>query len=153
MPTAVTFDKIPWELRRFLSDSGGVVTRLPKAALHPRVHVRLTLWKMMTVVAILAVALSVVDQLRRRRESFRLRAEEYRHRVSVAIMDEQEARVKNRFNHNPRTTASYYQLVEHYEALQVKYEQAAARPWSFLMPDPPEPVWPQGVPRVRVDHQ
>jgi hypothetical protein len=101
----------------------------------------------MAAVAALALVLAVADQLRRRRESFQQRAEVCRQKVSDAYMDEQSARTTNRFDFDPRTTAAYYQLVEHYDALRVKYERAVTRPWWFVGPDPPEPVWLKGVRR------
>ncbi len=107
---------------------------------------RFTVGRLMAAVAVLALVLAVADQLRRRRESFQQRAEVCRRRVSTAYFDEQAARGAF-FGYDPRTTAAYYQLVEHYDALRVKYEQAAARPWWFVEPDPPEPVWPRGVRR------
>jgi hypothetical protein len=107
--------------------------------------VRFTVQRLMAAVTVLALVLAVADQLRRRRESFQQRAEVCRQKVSDAYMDEQSARTTNRFNYDPRTTAAYSQLVEHYDALRVKSERAAARPWWFVGPDPPEPVWPRGV--------
>jgi hypothetical protein len=101
--------------------------------------------RLMAAVTVLALVLAVADQLRRRRESFQQRAEVCRQKVSDAYMAEQAARTINRFDYDPRTTAAYYQLVEHYDALRVKYERAAARPWWFMGPDPPEPVWPRGL--------
>jgi hypothetical protein len=109
--------------------------------------VRFTVLPLMAAVMVLALVLAVADQLRRRRESFQLRAQVCRQKVSAAYLDEQSARTTNRFDYDPRTTAAYYQLVEHYDALRVKYERAAARPWEFVGPDPPEPVWPRGVPQ------
>jgi hypothetical protein len=94
---------------------------------------------MMAAVALLAFLLAAVDQLRRRRESFRLRAEVCRRAVSAAYLDEQAARGALRVGHDPRTTAAYFRRVEHYDALRVKYERAAARPWLPVEPDPPEP--------------
>ena len=114
-------------------------------------RVRFTVRRMMVAVAVMAVVLTATVQLRQRRESFEQRAEECRRKVSAVYMDEQSARVGNRFNYDPRTTAAYYQLVEHYDALRLKYEQAAARPWWFVGPDLPEPVWPKGVPRLSSD--
>jgi hypothetical protein len=99
----------------------------------------------MAAVTLLALVLAVADQLRRRRELFQHRAEVCRQKVSDVYMDEQSARTTNRFDYEPRTSAAYFQLVEHYDALRVKYERAAARPWWFVDPDPPEPVWPRGV--------
>jgi hypothetical protein len=108
-------------------------------------RVRFTVRRLMAAVAVLALALAVADQLRRRRESFQQRAAVCRRKVSAAYIDEQAARGAFQFDYDPRRTAAYYQLVEHYDALRVKYEQAAARPWWFVEPDPPEPVWPKGV--------
>lgn len=102
---------------------------------------------MMATMAVVAVVLAVADQLRRRRESFQLRAEAYRRKASAVYLEEQAARTTARFNHDPQTTAAYFRLVEHYDALRAKYERAAARPWWLVGPDPPEPVWPKGVPR------
>jgi hypothetical protein len=96
----------------------------------------------------MAMVSGAADQLRRRRESFALRAEEWSRKVGAAYMDEQSARVGNHFNFDPRTTTAYYQLVKHYTAMREKYEQAAARPWSVVGPDLPEPDWPKGVPRL-----
>jgi hypothetical protein len=113
-------------------------------------RVRFTVQRITVAVAVLALALTAADQLRRRRDSFKHLAEECRRKVSAAYMDEQVARAGNRFNHDPRTTAAYYQLVEHYSALHEKYEQAAQRPWFFVDNDVPEPIWPAGVPRLLV---
>lgn len=108
-------------------------------------HSKFTVRRLMAAVTVLALVLALADQLRRRRESFQQRAEVCRQKVGDAYMEEQSARTTNRFDYDPRTTAAYYQLVEHYDALRVKYERAAARPWWFVGPDPPEPVWPRGV--------
>jgi hypothetical protein len=108
-------------------------------------RVRFTVRQLMAAVTVLALVLAVVDQLRRRRESFQQRAKVCRQKVCDAYMDEQSARTTNRFDYDPRTTAAYYQLIEYYGALRVKYERAAAHPWWFVGPDPPEPVWPRGV--------
>jgi hypothetical protein len=110
-------------------------------------RVQFTVRRLMAAMAVLALVLAVADQLRRRRESFQQRAEACRQKVSAAYMGEQAARITNRFDHDPRTTAAYYQLVEYYDALRVKYKQAATGPWWFVGPDPPEPVWPKGVPQ------
>ena len=115
-----------------------------------RTRVRFTMRSMVVAVAVMAVVLTAANQLRRRRESFKRRAEECMRKVSASYNAEQAARVGNRFNHDPRTTAAYYQLVEHYDAMQKKYEQAAARPWLPVGPDLPEPDWPKGVPRGSV---
>jgi hypothetical protein len=95
----------------------------------------------------MAVVMGTFEGLRRRRQSFRRRAMECGQRVSAAIIDEQSARISNRFNHDVRTGMAYNQLIEHYDALRVKYEQAAARPWWIVSPDLPEPDWPNDVPR------
>jgi hypothetical protein len=94
----------------------------------PRPADSFTVRRMMAAVAVMAVLLTATDRLRRRRESFEQRARECARRVSSAYQDEQAARVGNRFHVDPRTTTAYYQLVEHFDALRVKYEQAAARP-------------------------
>jgi hypothetical protein len=106
---------------------------------------RFTVRRLMAIMAMMALVLAFADQSRRRRESFQQRAEFCRRKVSAAYNEEQSARTTNRFDHDPRTTAAYSQVVDHYDALRVKYEQAAARPWWFVGPDPPEPVWPKGV--------
>jgi hypothetical protein len=110
-------------------------------------RLRFTVQLMMAVVALVAMALTVDDQFRRRRESFKQRALECMRSVSAAYEAEQAARFGNRFNHDPRTTAAYYVLAEHYSAMQKKYEQATTRPWLFVGTDLPEPDWPEGVPR------
>ena len=115
------------------------IMRLPR--------VRFTVRQIMVVLAVMALLLAAADHLRRRRQSFKQRAEECRRKVAAAIMDEQSARVGNRFNYDPRTTTAYYQLVDHYSAMQKKYEQATARPWLFVEPDLQEPEWPNNVPR------
>ena len=61
-------------------------------------RVRFTVRMMMAAVAVMAVVLTAADQLRQRRESFEQRAKECMRKVSTAIMDEQSARVSNRFN-------------------------------------------------------
>jgi len=104
----------------------------------------------MVAVAILAMVMGTVEGLRRRRESFERRAKMFARKVSDAYMDEQNYRMSHRgsrFGYDPRTTQAYYQLVEHYSALQENYEKAVARPWLLVAPDPPEPAWPKDVPR------
>ena len=49
--------------------------------------------------------------------------------------------------YDPRTDEAYFRLAEHFEALQVKYEQVAGCPWRFVSPDRPEPDWPKDVAR------
>jgi hypothetical protein len=113
-------------------------------------RVRFTTRGLMVAVAILAVVLGTVLGLRRRRESFERRAEMFARKAGDEIAAEQSYRLTRRgseFGYDARTTAAHYQLVEHYWALQKKYDQAAARPWLFIVPDPPEPAWPKGVPR------
>jgi hypothetical protein len=120
----------------------------------PLPRVRFTVRRMMVALVVMAVALGTVEGLRRRRESFQRRARMFAHKVSAEIMAEQNYRTSRRSNrrgsafyYDGRTTAAYYQLVEHYDALRVKYEQAAARPWWFVGRDRPEPDWPKDVPR------
>jgi hypothetical protein len=38
-----------------------------------------------------------------------------------------------------RRMEEHYRLMDHYEALKLKYERAARRPWLPVEPDPPEP--------------
>ena len=120
----------------------------------PPPRVRFTMRQTMVIVAALAVVVGTVEGLRRRRESFDRRAKMFAQKVGAAIMDEQSYRLSHRenrrespFYYDNRTTVAYDQLVEHYDALRVKYEQAADRPWLFVAPDPPEPTWPKGVQR------
>jgi hypothetical protein len=100
----------------------------------------------MIAVAVFAVVAGTVEGLRRRRESFRHRAEVCRRNVSAAIMDEQAYRLSRRrnrrdspFYYDNRISVEYDRLVEHYDALRVKYERAARRPWLPVPPDPPPP--------------
>jgi hypothetical protein len=120
----------------------------------PLPRVRFTIGRIMVFVAVMAVVAGTVEGLRRRREAFERRAKMFARKVSAEIMAEQAYRTSRRSNrrgsafyYDGRTTVAYYQLVEHYDALRVKYEQAAARPWWFIGPDLPEPAWPEGVPR------
>ena len=120
----------------------------------PLPRVRFTVRRMMVAMVVMAVVMGAVEGLRRRRESFQRRAEMFAQKVSAAILDEQDYRTSRRGNrrgspnyYDNRTTVAYDQLVEHYDALRVKYEQAADRPWWFVAPDPPEPTWPNGVQR------
>jgi hypothetical protein len=104
----------------------------------------------MIAVAILAVTAGTIEGLRRRRESCERRARMFARKASAEIMAEQAYRVSRRgsqFDYDPWTTAAHFQLVEYYSALREKYDQAAARPWLLVAPDPPEPAWPPGVPR------
>jgi hypothetical protein len=114
------------------------------------IRVRFTIRRLMVAVAILAMVLGTVEGLRRRRESFERRAGMFAQKVSDEIMAEQNYRTARRgstFGYDGRTTKAHYELVEHYDALRVKYEQAAARAWLVVAPDPPEPAWPKDVPR------
>jgi hypothetical protein len=70
--------------------------------------VRFTVQPFMAAVTVLALVLAVADQLRRRRESFKQRADVCPQKASDAYMDEQSARTTNRSNYDPRTTAAYY---------------------------------------------
>jgi hypothetical protein len=104
----------------------------------------------MVAVAILAVVLGTVEGMRRRRESFERRARVFAQRARDEIRDEQNYRLTRRgseFGYDARTTTAHYELVEHHFDLQAKYDQAAARPWLLIAPDPPEPAWPKDVPR------
>ena len=99
----------------------------------PPLRVRFTMRQMMVIVAALAVVVGTVEGLRRRRESFDRRAKMFRQKVSAAIMDEQSYRLSHRknrrdspFYYDNRTSVAYDQLVEHYDAMRAKYEQAAA---------------------------
>jgi hypothetical protein len=120
----------------------------------PLPRVRFTVRRMMVAVAVIALVMGTVEGLRRRRESFQRRAKMFAQKVSVAIMDEQIYRMNRRSNrpgsmfyYDNRTSVAYDQLVEHYDTLRLKYEQATARPWLFVAPDPQEPTWPKGVQR------
>jgi hypothetical protein len=58
--------------------------------------------------------------------------------LAAVIMAEQNYRMSrrgSRFGYDPRVTTACYQLVEHYSAMQEKYERAAARPWLLVGPD------------------
>jgi hypothetical protein len=113
----------------------------------PRPRVRFTMRRMMVAVAVMAVAMGTVEGLRRRRASFQRRALECGEKTSAVAWAMQLARFNNRWTDDQRTDTAYDQLYDHYEALRVKYEQAAAHPWWFVGPDLPEPLWPTGVPR------
>jgi hypothetical protein len=120
----------------------------------PLPRVRFTMRQMMVIIAALAVVVATIEGLRRRRESFDRRAKMFAQKVGAAIMDEQRYRLSHRTNrrdspfyYDNRTSVAYDQLVEHYDAMRVKYEQAAARPWLFVEPDLLEPDWPMGVPK------
>jgi hypothetical protein len=110
-------------------------------------RVRFTVRWLMAAVAVVALILAVAEQLRRRRESFQQRAEVYRQKTSDALMAAQITRSGNLFVWDPRTSPAYEELADHYDALRVKYEQAAAHPWRFVTPELPEPAWPKGVPK------
>jgi hypothetical protein len=113
----------------------------------PRPRVRFTMRRMMVAVAVTAVAMGTVEGLRRRRASFQRRALECRQKASDVAWAMQLARFNNRWSYDQRTDTAYDRLYDHYDALRVKYEQAAAHPWWFVGLDPPEPVWPRDVPR------
>ncbi|MGO9917321.1 MAG: hypothetical protein ACLQIB_21805 [Isosphaeraceae bacterium] len=113
----------------------------------PRLCVRFTMRRMMAAVAVMAVAMGTVEGLRRRRASFLRRASECSQKAGYAGMAKQVAWFNNRWAYDQRADTAYDHLGEHYNALRVKYEQAAAHPWWFVGPDPPEPVWPTDVPR------
>jgi hypothetical protein len=112
-----------------------------------RLRGRLTVRRILVALAVVAVLMSLVQAMRRRSDFFEQRARTFAGKVGAAYMDEQNYRTsRGVFGlYDPRTTAAYYQLVEHYDALRLKYERAAARPWWFVSPDPPEPLWPKGV--------
>jgi hypothetical protein len=117
-------------------------------------RVRFTMRWIMFVVAVIAMVMGTVAGLQRRRESFERRAKMFAQNLGAAIMDEQAYRTSRRSNrpgspfyYDNRTTVAYYQLVEHYDALRVKYERAALHLWWFVATDPPEPLWPKGVSR------
>lgn len=99
---------------------------------------RFRLRTLMLAVAIVAVALAA-DVCYRRHAAFGLRAEQCRRGASAAYMSEQAARLRNRFDHDPRTTAAFFQRAEYYEALGAKYQRAARYPWLPVAPDPPPP--------------
>jgi len=102
---------------------------------------------MMVAVVVMAVVMGTVEGLRCRRESFQRRAKECSQKANAVAWTWQMARVNNRWSYDQRTDAAYDQLADHYDALRVKYEQAAARPWWFVGPDLPEPDWPKDVSR------
>jgi hypothetical protein len=107
---------------------------------------RFTVQLLMAAVTIAALILAGADQLRRRRESFQQRAEVYRRKAGGEFMVAQITRSGNLFVWDPRTSPAHEELGDHYDALRVKYEQAAAHPWRLVTPDLPEPAWPEGVP-------
>jgi uncharacterized protein HemX len=120
----------------------------------PPPRMRFTMRQMIVIVAALALAIGTVERLRRRAESFDRRAKMFAQKVSAAIMEEQSYRLSHRTNrrdspfyYDNRTSVAYDHLVEHYDAMRRKYEQAAARPWLFVEPDIREPDWPNGVPK------
>ena len=110
-------------------------------------RVRFTIRRLMAAVAVLALVLAVADQLRRRRESFQRSADVYRRKTGDAFMAAQITRSGNLFVWDRRTSPAHEALADHYDALRVKYERAAAHPWRPVTPDPPEPAWPEGVPK------
>ena len=110
-------------------------------------RLRFTVRRMMVAIVVLAVAMAIVAGLQRRRALFQRRAAEYRQKVSDTLWKAQCVRVNNRWTFDPRTDAAYFELAEHFVAMQVKYEQAAARPWRVVSPDRPEPDWPKDVAR------
>jgi hypothetical protein len=118
------------------------------------IRVRFTIRRLMVAVAIVGMVLGTVEGLRRRRELFEQRAGMFAQKVSDEITAEQNYRMARRgnrpgsaFYYDGRTTTAHYELVDHYSALREKYDQAAARPWLVVAPDPPEPTWPKNVPR------
>jgi hypothetical protein len=74
----------------------------------------------------------------------------FEQRARDEIRAEENYRISRRgsqFGYDARTTTAHDELAAHYWALQEKYDQAAARPWLVVAPDPPEPAWPKDVPR------
>jgi hypothetical protein len=110
-------------------------------------RVQFTVRLLMAAVVVVALVLAVADQLRRRRMSFQQRAEVYRRKTGEADVAVQVTRSGNLFVWDPRTSPAHEELADHYDALRVKYEQAAAHPWRLVTPDLPEPAWPEGVPK------
>src|SRR5262245_54718649 len=110
-------------------------------------RVRFTVRLLVAAVAVVAFILAGADRLRRRRESFQHRAEVFSRKSGEAFMAAQVTRSGNLFVWDPRTSPAHEALSVHYDALRVKYERAAAHPWRPVTPDPPEPAWPEGVPK------
>jgi hypothetical protein len=113
-------------------------------------RVRFTMRRLIVAVVILAVVFATIEGLRRRRQSFERQGRMFAQRASDEIMAEQAYRTLrpgSNFGYDPRTTTAHYELVDYYDALREKYDQAAARPWLPVAPDPPAPVWPKDVPR------
>jgi hypothetical protein len=53
------------------------------------------------------------------------------------------ARARERVEQDRQQLAALRQQRDHYRSLKEKYEWAAAHPWEWVGPDPPEPQYPQ----------
>jgi len=103
---------------------------------------RSSLKRLMTAVAMLALVFAAAEQLRRRRETFLHKAAVFRQKTSESLLTGQIVR-SNRFNMGYPPESYFDKWGDHYDALRVKYEKAAVRPWRFVEPDPSAPVWPE----------
>jgi hypothetical protein len=115
----------------------------------PRVRVRLKLWMLLLLVAFIAFGLGI----ERRRRDFLARAahhgqEAERNRqwkyYSVIMIirvggDPLSLPPEESAEYERRVIEHWNRSADYHEALRIKYEQAARRPWLPVSPDPPRP--------------
>jgi hypothetical protein len=59
------------------------------------------------------------------------------------LMMDLAARARERVEQDRQQLAALREQREHHQRLEEKYEWAAAHPWEWVGPDPPEPQYPQ----------
>lgn len=98
-------------------------------------RLRLTIRRMMFLVAIVGMGLATALMIQRSRQFARI-AEEQAYSESLSLSYADEARGK----HGDRQRVERGELMASYHrALKLKYERAARYPWLSVEPDPPIP--------------
>lgn len=107
---------------------------------------RLTVRRMIAVVAIIALIIGVATYL--------MRADHYRRRARHHALMERSSVIAVVDGAKPAEQQELDELnrawTAHHGSLRRKYEAAATRPWAYVAPDPPEPFAMSG-PGRRVD--
>lgn len=146
-------DTMVTDLGRAEAARRGLESKLPIGPIHEVPRVRLTVRRMMILVAAAGVLLATGVELRRRRARFRRLAVDYRLESRFHNMSELHLRLDRPSGLSPsekRTVEAHFRLSHHFLCLGEKYWEAAQRPWLPVGLDPPAPAWPEGVPRAPV---
>jgi Sec-independent protein translocase protein TatA len=98
-----------------------------------------TIRRVMLVVAIVALLLTGGEK----EKDCLKQAESTVNESYRTLMVDLAARARERIEQDRQQLAALREQREHHQRLKEKYEWAAAHPWEWAGPDPPEPQYPQ----------